>query len=50
MKIAPIAEVKTKFSSYVKQSEESPVVVTRNGKIEAIFLYRTVCARVSRPQ
>ena len=38
MKIAPIAEVKAKFSSYVKQSEESPVVVTRNGKPVVVLL------------
>ncbi len=38
MKIAPIADVKAKFSSYVRQSEESPVVVTRNGKPVAVLL------------
>ena len=32
MKIASLAEVKTRFSSYVKASEEGPVIVTRNGK------------------
>lgn len=32
MKIAPLAEVKDRFSAYVDESRESPVVVTRNGR------------------
>ena len=32
MKIAPIAEVKAKLSQYVDEAQESPVVVTRNGR------------------
>ena len=31
MKIAPIADVKAKFSEFVKATEKGPVVVTRNG-------------------
>lgn len=38
MKIAPIAEIKAQFSSYVKAAEESPVVVTRNGKPVAMIV------------
>lgn len=38
MKIAPVAEVKAKFSAYLKESQQGPVVVTRNGKPVAILL------------
>jgi prevent-host-death family protein len=38
MKIAPVAEVKAKFSAYLKASEKGPVVVTRNGKAVAVLL------------
>jgi len=38
MKIASVAEVKTKFSAYVKASQEGPVIVTRNGKPVAVLL------------
>ena len=38
MKIAPVAEVKAKFSEYVKASEKGPVIVTRNGKAVAVLL------------
>lgn len=38
MKIAPIAEVKARFSAYLKASEEGPVVVTRHGKPVAVLL------------
>ena len=38
MKIASIAEIKAQFSSYVKAAEESPVVVTRNGKPVAMIV------------
>ena len=38
MKIAPVAEVKAKFSDYVKASEKGPVVITRNGKAVAVLL------------
>jgi prevent-host-death family protein len=37
MKIAPIAEIKAQFSSYVKASKESPVIVTKNGKPVAVI-------------
>ena len=29
MKIAPVADVKARFSAYLKESEEGPVIVTR---------------------
>ena len=38
MKIASVAHVKAKFSSYVKASGESPVVITRNGKAVAAII------------
>jgi prevent-host-death family protein len=38
MKIAPIAEIKAQFSAFVKASEESPVIVTKNGKAVAVLL------------
>ena len=38
MKIAPVTEVKARFSAYLKASEEAPVVVTRNGKPVALLL------------
>ena len=39
MRIASLAEVKTKLSTYVKEAEESgPVVITRNGKAVAVIL------------
>jgi len=38
MKIAPLAEVKAHFSSYVEQCEDSPVVVTKNGRPKAVLV------------
>jgi len=38
MKIAPIAEIKAQFSSFVKASEEEPIIITRNGKPVAVLL------------
>lgn len=38
MKIAPLAEVKARFSAYLKESEEGPVIVTRNGKPVAALI------------
>ena len=38
MKIAPLAEVKAKFSSYVEECVESPVVVTKNGRPKAVLV------------
>jgi prevent-host-death family protein len=38
MKFASVAEVKAHFSSYLRASEQGPVVVTRNGKPVAVVL------------
>ena len=38
MKIASLADVKAKFSSYVKATKTSPVVITRNGKAVAALV------------
>ncbi len=38
MRIAPIADVKAKFSGYIKESRQGPVVVTKNGKPIAMLL------------
>ncbi len=38
MKIASIAEVKAKFSAYLKESKEGAVVVTKNGRPVIVLL------------
>lgn len=39
MTIASLAEVKSKFSKYLKEAKESgPVIITRNGKAVAVIL------------
>lgn len=38
MKIVSVAEVKARFSAYLKASAEGPVVVTRYGKPVAVLL------------
>jgi prevent-host-death family protein len=38
MKIASVADVKAQLSSFLKESEDGPVVVTRNGKPVAVLL------------
>ena len=38
MKIASVANIKARLSAYLKESEEGPVVVTRNGKAVAVLL------------
>jgi len=39
MKIAPLAEVKTKLSAYIEYAEkEGPIVITRNGKAVAVII------------
>ena len=37
MKIAPVADVKAQFSHYQDEAQESPVVVTRNGRPVAVI-------------
>ncbi len=38
MKIASVAEIKSRFSAFLKASEDGPVVVTRNGKPAAVIV------------
>src|SRR5665213_2028051 len=38
MKIASVAEVKARLSSYLKTTATGPVVVTRNGKAVAVLV------------
>lgn len=38
MKIASVADVKAHFSTFLKESKEGPVVVTRNGRPTAVLL------------
>ena len=38
MKIASVADVKAKFSAFLKSSEGGPVVITRNGRPVAVLL------------
>jgi prevent-host-death family protein len=39
MRIAPLAEVKARLSTYVEQAQrEGPVVITRNGRPVAVLL------------
>jgi prevent-host-death family protein len=38
MKIASVADVKARLSAYLKETEQGPVVVTRNGKAVAVLL------------
>ena len=38
MKIASVAEVKSQLSAYIKESEQGPVIVTKNGRPVAALL------------
>jgi prevent-host-death family protein len=38
MNIAPLADVKARFSAYIKQLKTSPVIVTKNGKPVAVMM------------
>ena len=38
MRIAPVVEVKAKFSAYLEESKHGPIVVTKNGKPVAVIL------------
>ena len=38
MKIASVADVKARFSAYIKSTSQGPVVVTRNGKAVAALI------------
>jgi prevent-host-death family protein len=38
VRIAPVADIKARFSAYLKASEEGPIIVTRNGRPVAVLL------------
>ncbi len=38
MRIAPVADVKARLSKYIADSQEGPVIITRNGKAVAVLL------------
>jgi prevent-host-death family protein len=38
MKIASVAEIKSKFSEYIKESKKGAVVITKNGRATAVLL------------
>lgn len=38
MKIAPVVEIKAKFSAYLEESKDGPIVVTKNGKPVAVLI------------
>jgi prevent-host-death family protein len=38
MKIASVADIKAQFSAFLKSSEDSPVVVKRNGRPVAVIV------------
>lgn len=38
MKIAPVAEVKSRFSAYLEECTKGPVVVTKNGRPAAVLV------------
>jgi prevent-host-death family protein len=38
VKIASVAEVKAKFSTYLRATDDGPVVVTRNGRPVAVLV------------
>jgi prevent-host-death family protein len=41
MKIASVADVKARLSAYLKETQNGPVIVTRNGKAVAVLLAAT---------
>ena len=49
MRIASVAEVKAKFSGYIKASQQGPVVVTKNGKPVAVLLAITEAILILLP-
>jgi prevent-host-death family protein len=38
MKITSVADVKARFSAYLKESENGPIIITRNGRPVAVLL------------
>ena len=48
MRIASVADVKARFSGYLKESQQGPIVVTKNGKPVALLLSVTDEAEIER--
>lgn len=38
MNIAPLADVKARFSAYIKQLQTAPVIITKNGRPVAVMM------------
>lgn len=38
MRIVSVADIKARFSAYLKESEAGPIVITRNGRPAAMLL------------
>jgi len=38
MNIAPLTDVKARFSAYIKKTQTEPVIVTKNGRPVAVLL------------
>ena len=38
MRIAPVAEVKARFSAYLRQCIDGPIIITRNGRPAAVLI------------
>jgi prevent-host-death family protein len=38
MKIAPVADVKARFSNYLEQCAHGPIIVTKNGRPTAVLV------------
>ena len=37
MKVAPMAQVRNRFSSFLEESKREPIFITRNGRIAAVL-------------
>ncbi len=48
MKIAPIADIKAHLSVYIKESENGPIIITRNGRPVGVLLGITDEAEIER--
>lgn len=48
MRIAPVADIKAKFSQYLAESEEGPIIVTKNGRAVAVLVSVTDEAELER--
>ncbi len=48
MKIASLAEIKSKFSEFIKESRKGPVVITKNGKPAALLISVTSDEQMER--